>query len=149
MYVEVEIKHLNYFLLRFDFFSSIISLFLLLFHYFRCTMHEALLSPLFSCYKESPFRSPSSTSVQGGMYTSLTSTASVSSVSSFSCLSQFKQNNFHLPGKRGEPFRRYEGVSPAFPELREENEDFVRSFMYYHKPNSTGEGVGADRLPLL
>jgi hypothetical protein len=113
-------------------------------------MHEALLSPLFSCYKESPFRSPSSTSVQGGTYTSLVSTASVSSVSSFSCLSQsLKQNNFHLPSKRSEPFRRYEGVSPAFPELREESEDFVRSFMYYHKPNSTGEGIGADRLPLL
>ena len=112
----------------------------------RCTMHEALLSPMFNCYKETETRSKTCASVYEGSFTSLSTSSSTSS----SCLNSTQMRNFNSQSmkknfvKRSDEFHAFSST-----EMGEDNGIFERSFMFYHKPDRMGDGIGAERLPIL
>ena len=114
--------------------------------HYRCTMHEALLSPMFNCYKETETRSKTCASVYEGSFTSLSTSSSTSS----SCLNSTQMRHFNSQSmkknsvKRSDEFHAFSST-----EMGEDNGTFERSFMFYHKPDRMGDGIGAERLPIL
>ena len=115
-------------------------------------MHEALLNPIFNCYKETETplhrNSQSSNTIYEGAFTSLSTSSSTSScLSSGGHMRNFHQH--HNSVKKNISVKRNDEFHEMGNENINENEIFERSFMFYHKPDRMGDGIGAERLPIL
>ena len=109
-------------------------------------MHEALLSPMFNCYKETETRRKTCASVYEGSFTSLSTSSSTSS----SCLNSTQIRHLNCQSmKKNSVKRNDEFHAFSSTDMGEENGIFERSFMFYHKPDRMGDGIGAERLPIL
>ena len=121
-------------------------------------MHEALLNPIFNCYKETenppPRTSQSSNTSYEGAFTSLSTSSSTSScLSSAGHMRNFHHHHHHhhhhQSVKKNISVKRNDEFYEIGNENINENDVFERSFMFYHKPDRMGDGIGAERLPIL
>lgn len=122
-------------------------------------MHEALSSPIFNCYKEGSVRTAMNSYVCGGPLTNLSS-VSVSSYNSSNSLSVFQSKNSvtsYLSSKQISTKEKKneneinDNFSP-FPmasDLCGGKDVYETSYMYYHKPSSSRDAMGGEKLPLL
>ena len=124
-------------------------------------MHEALSSPIFNCYKEGVVRTATNSYVCGGPITNLSS-VSVSSFNSSNSLNVFQSKNsvtsylsskqIPIKEKKNENENEINDNSSPFPMVSDMcggKDVYETSYMYYHKPTSSRDAMGGEKLPLL